>query len=43
LLAGDITGELVYVNYGRVEDVEELQQLGVNLTGIQYNHRDRYL
>ena len=30
-------GELVYVNYGRVEDIEELHQLGVNLTGILYS------
>ena len=31
--AGDITGELVYVNYGRVEDIKALEDLGVNLTG----------
>jgi len=31
--AGDVTGELVYVNYGRVEDVKKLHDLGVNLTG----------
>ena len=31
--AGDITGELVYVNYGRVEDIKALQKLGVSLAG----------
>ena len=31
--AGNVTGELVYVNYGRVEDIQKLEQLGVNLTG----------
>ena len=30
---GDVTGELVYVNYGRVEDIERLEELGVNLQG----------
>ncbi|XP_077990166.1 putative N-acetylated-alpha-linked acidic dipeptidase [Glandiceps talaboti] len=30
---GDITGDLVYVNYGRVEDFDKLEKLGVNLTG----------
>jgi len=30
---GDVTGELVYVNYGRVEDLQELEELGVSLTG----------
>ena len=29
----DVSGELVYVNYGRVEDIQQLEQLGVNLTG----------
>jgi hypothetical protein len=28
-----VTGELVYVNYGTVEDIRELHQMGVNLTG----------
>ena len=31
--AGDVTGELVYVNYGRVEDIQTLQELGVSLDG----------
>ena len=31
--AGDVTGELVYVNYGRVEDLERLASLGVSLEG----------
>jgi hypothetical protein len=31
--SGDVTGELVYVNYGTVEDIRELHQMGVNLTG----------
>ena len=31
--AGDVTGELVYVNYGRVEDIQALQDLGVSLEG----------
>ena len=30
---GDVTGELVYVNYGRVEDIQRLVELGVNLQG----------
>jgi hypothetical protein len=34
MCVGDVSGELVYVNYGRVEDIEELQKLQVNLTGI---------
>jgi hypothetical protein len=34
LVAGDVTGDLVYVNYGTVEDIQELHMLGVNLTGI---------
>jgi hypothetical protein len=33
MCVGDVSGELVYVNYGRVEDIEELQRLQVNLTG----------
>ena len=32
LCKGDVSGELVYVNYGRVEDLQQLEQLGVNLT-----------
>ena len=28
-----MTGELVYVNYGRVEDIEKLRSLGVSLEG----------
>ena len=32
-VAGDVTGDLVYVNYGRIEDMAELEQLGVSLTG----------
>ena len=31
--AGDVTGDLVYVNYGRVEDIEMLAELGVSLAG----------
>jgi hypothetical protein len=31
--AGDVRGSLVYVNYGRVEDLQQLASLGVNLTG----------
>ena len=31
--AGDVTGELVYVNYGRIEDIEKLKSLGVSLEG----------
>jgi N-acetylated-alpha-linked acidic dipeptidase len=30
---GDVTGPLVYVNYGRPEDYEELEALGVSLRG----------
>jgi N-acetylated-alpha-linked acidic dipeptidase len=30
---GDVTGELVYVDYGRFEDYEALVQKGVNFTG----------
>ena len=28
-----MTGDLVYVNYARVEDINRLEELGVNLTG----------
>ena len=31
--AGNVTGDLVYVNYARVEDISRLEELGVNLTG----------
>ena len=31
--AGDVTGDLVYVNHGTVEDIQMLEELGVNLTG----------
>ena len=31
--SGDVTGELVYVNYARVEDIERLRELGVSLEG----------
>jgi len=31
--SGDVTGELVYVNYGRVEDIKKLEELGVSLEG----------
>jgi len=31
--AGDVSGELVYVNYGRIEDINMLEELGVELTG----------
>jgi N-acetylated-alpha-linked acidic dipeptidase len=30
---GDVTGELAYVNYGRPEDYEELDRLGVSVKG----------
>jgi N-acetylated-alpha-linked acidic dipeptidase len=30
---GDVTGELVYVNYGRPEDYEQLDRLGVSVKG----------
>ena len=30
---GNVTGDLVYVNYARVEDISRLEELGVNLTG----------
>jgi len=31
--AGDVTGELIYVNYGRIEDIIRLEDLGVSLKG----------
>lgn len=31
--SGQVTGELVYVNYGRVEDFMQLKNLNVNVTG----------
>lgn len=31
--SGDATGQVVYANYGRLEDFEKLQELGVDLTG----------
>lgn len=31
--AGDVVGDLVYVNYGRVEDLKQLLDLGVSVTG----------
>ncbi len=31
--SGDVTGEVVYANYGRKEDFEELARLGVSLKG----------
>ena len=33
LLAGTASLTLVYVNYGRVEDIKTLQELGVSLDG----------
>ena len=30
---GSFTGELVYVNYGRIEDFQELDKLGVSVSG----------
>src|SRR6185436_12992042 len=30
---GDVTGELIYVNYGLPEDYEELQRQGINVKG----------
>ncbi|MGH8111423.1 MAG: PA domain-containing protein [Rhodanobacteraceae bacterium] len=30
---GDVTGELVYVNYGMSDDYNELARLGVNVKG----------
>ncbi|KAK8695095.1 hypothetical protein V6N13_000270 [Hibiscus sabdariffa] len=31
--SGSVTGPVVYVNYGRVEDYETLKEMGVNVTG----------
>ena len=31
--SGKASGELVYVNYGQVEDFEQLKNLSVNVTG----------
>ena len=31
--SGKASGELVYVNYGRVQDFEQLKDLSVNVTG----------
>ena len=31
--SGKASGELVYVNYGRVQDFEQLKNLSVNVTG----------
>ena len=31
--AGSVTGDLVYVNYARVEDISRLEELGVDLKG----------
>jgi N-acetylated-alpha-linked acidic dipeptidase len=31
--SGDVTGEVVYANYGRKEDFEELEKLGVSVKG----------
>ena len=31
--SGKAEGELVYVNYGRVQDFEQLKKLSVNVTG----------
>jgi hypothetical protein len=36
LLEGDVSGELVYVNYGRIEDMAQLEQLGVSLKGKKH-------
>lgn len=30
---GDVTGEIVYVNYGRLEDFARLEQLGIDVRG----------
>lgn len=30
---GKVSGQIVYVNYGRVEDLEKLVELGVDLEG----------
>ncbi|XP_033752416.1 N-acetylated-alpha-linked acidic dipeptidase 2-like [Pecten maximus] len=31
--SGDVTAELVYANYGRAEDFDKLQELGINCSG----------
>ncbi len=31
--SGDVTGEVVYANYGRKEDFEQLRAMGIDLTG----------
>jgi len=31
--SGDVTGQVVYANYGRLEDFRQLRQLGVDLSG----------
>ena len=31
--SGDVTGEVVYANYGRLEDFQALEAMGVDLTG----------
>ncbi|XP_050384506.1 probable glutamate carboxypeptidase LAMP1 [Argentina anserina] len=31
--SGDVTGDVVYVNYGRVEDYKTLKKMGVNVSG----------
>ncbi|KAE8682860.1 Peptidase M28 family protein isoform 2 [Hibiscus syriacus] len=31
--SGSVTGQVVYVNYGRVQDYETLKEMGVNVTG----------
>ncbi len=31
--SGDVTGEVVYANYGRLEDFQQLAEMGVDLTG----------
>jgi hypothetical protein len=41
--SGDVTGELVYVNYGTVEDIRELHQMGVNLTGREQRRLKLFL
>jgi hypothetical protein len=41
--SGDVTGELVYVNYGTVEDIRELHQMGVNLTGRELRRLKLFL
>ena len=31
--AGNVTGELVYINFGRKEDIKHLQKLGISMKG----------